>query len=822
MKKLLLFVAIALSINVFGQSSCFSSKDDVMTYVIWKTFESKDGNTRIEFSSSQATLRAGNSTYNYMYDSFSYLGSGYKGLVTMSELSGGGGLKMYVSCKEHMMTDNKGTILYKAGTDDTGGNSSSTPQKKDQRFLLQRTPSEYEVRSSDFRQELTWEEAKKACEDLGDGWQLPSIGQLSREMTIGGLLDEYYWTSSLGQCGSVQAAYGSPSDERFIGVLVMDKSWNKISKQPRKLRLRPVRYVYRYKGNFKSTGTIVIGNLEVQTQDFPEKMNYKYAVNACKSLDGGWRLPSLDEMKLLYKNKDSIGGFTDDLYWTDRSNWDVAKVMNFANANVPDALPQVDRYNVRAVRHVSSNDTSLTVTFGDLVVMTEDLEHAIVPGLISPSRKLMGRGQADQTVRDLGGEWRLPTTCELEFLYQYKDSIGGFVGENYVSSGVRTTGPSYNQKISGWYSVNFHSGKREIDYGSDLSVRAVRGGSNINDSINRINTVKLAEEKRLQKEKKLEKQELKFQQRGLKLISNSFKIGNLEVIPENLQTARFNIADDLTIEESMNWEDAKKACADLGVGWRLPSKDELNILFENWEEHRVKFGKPKTNRPRYWSSAEELKNGDKAAWMKVFEFSGQEILALKDGYAQVLAVNGTIGAETPEEKARRKAKEAAEANAIIEAETAEAKRIAAEKAAEVKRIAAEKAAEAKIIAAEAKIIAAEKAAEVKEAKRPEYEAKIKASTIATMEPENIIDDDGNIWGTLKIVKKQKDEFIIKTGKKVTMVYSGDWKNRPKIIPAIIESIKVINPSLAPQTVENLKILDYKGELGQTIRIKVLY
>ena len=116
MKTLLLFIAIALSINVFGQSSCFSDKSDVMTYVIYKTFESKDGNMRIEFSSSQATLRAGNSTYNYMYDSFSYLGSGYKGLVTMSELSGGGGLKMYVSCKERMMTDNKGTLLYEEGT----------------------------------------------------------------------------------------------------------------------------------------------------------------------------------------------------------------------------------------------------------------------------------------------------------------------------------------------------------------------------------------------------------------------------------------------------------------------------------------------------------------------------------------------------------------------------------------------------------------------------------------------------------------------------------------------------------------------------------
>ena len=98
--------------NYYSQTSCFSSKDDVMTYVIGKSFESSDGKIKLTFNTSQATLNAGSSTFNYMYDKFSYLGSGYKGLIEMTELSGEGGLKMYVSCKERMMTDNKGTLLY--------------------------------------------------------------------------------------------------------------------------------------------------------------------------------------------------------------------------------------------------------------------------------------------------------------------------------------------------------------------------------------------------------------------------------------------------------------------------------------------------------------------------------------------------------------------------------------------------------------------------------------------------------------------------------------------------------------------------------------
>ena len=84
------------------------------------------------------------------------------------------------------------------------------------------------------------------------------------------------------------------------------------------------------------------------------------------------------------------------------------------------------------------------------------------------------------------------------------------------------------------------------------------------------------------------------------------KIGNLEVMTEDLG--------------HMNWEDAKKACADLGDGWRLPSKDELDVLCENKDEIGG-FGDD-----WYWSSKEGKENGydlyeDVAdgAWVQLFE-----------------------------------------------------------------------------------------------------------------------------------------------------------------------------------------------------------
>ena len=52
------------------------------------------------------------------------------------------------------------------------------------------------------------------------------------------------------------------------------------------------------------------------------------------------------------------------------------------------------------------------------------------------------------------------------------------------------------------------------------------------------------------------------------IIGKPIKIGNIEI-------AQYDFPD------RMNWNDAKKACARLGAGWRLPTKDELNLLYEN-------------------------------------------------------------------------------------------------------------------------------------------------------------------------------------------------------------------------------------------------
>ena len=67
----------------------------------------------------------------------------------------------------------------------------------------------------------------------------------------------------------------------------------------------------------KIIGTpIKIGNLEVAQNDFPKTMSWSAANDSCTDLGSGWRLPTKDELNLLYINKDKIGGFAKNYYWS--------------------------------------------------------------------------------------------------------------------------------------------------------------------------------------------------------------------------------------------------------------------------------------------------------------------------------------------------------------------------------------------------------------------------------------------------------------------------------------------------------------------------
>jgi hypothetical protein len=60
------------------------------------------------------------------------------------------------------------------------------------------------------------------------------------------------------------------------------------------------------------------------------------------------------------------------------------------------------------------------------------------------------------------------------------------------------------------------------------------------------------------------------------------------------------------------WEDAKEACATLGDGWRLPTREELHLMWLNKDDSFAAA--------TYWSSSEGNNGG---AWYQFFDYGYQ-------------------------------------------------------------------------------------------------------------------------------------------------------------------------------------------------------
>jgi hypothetical protein len=62
--------------------------------------------------------------------------------------------------------------------------------------------------------------------------------------------------------------------------------------------------------------SIMIGNLEIAQNDFNTTLTWYNAKEKCQQLGNGWRLPTIDELEILYNNKDRIGGFGTGYYYS--------------------------------------------------------------------------------------------------------------------------------------------------------------------------------------------------------------------------------------------------------------------------------------------------------------------------------------------------------------------------------------------------------------------------------------------------------------------------------------------------------------------------
>jgi hypothetical protein len=116
--------------------------------------------------------------------------------------------------------------------------------------------------------------------------------------------------------------------------------------------------------------SIKLGHLEVAQKNFPREMNWVDAKKACAALGIGWRLPTKDELHILYQNKGKLGGFPDNFYWSsteyDNNN---AWYQNFANGWQFDTGIKTLLVAVRAVNNLDSSQTLRSKT---AVVVDDD------------------------------------------------------------------------------------------------------------------------------------------------------------------------------------------------------------------------------------------------------------------------------------------------------------------------------------------------------------------------------------------------------------------------------------------------------------------
>lgn len=229
------------------------------------------------------------------------------------------------------------------------------------------------------------------------------------------------------------------------------------------------------------TSEITGVTVELFKEDFSEKMNFEEAVEACTRLGKGWRLPTMHELDLIYKelHAKDIENLKNPSYWSGthhryngilRMNY-----MDFANngfrrscnVRIEDSEERENKakekaignsisdneefseHYVRAVREVACSATAETIV--------DEPNISSYRIQISPGRDA---GHWVDAMHDAycyyGPEWRLPYTSELKAMHRHLKGV--------------ISGELWSDSSAGDYTaffVDLMTGKSESEYISD-------------------------------------------------------------------------------------------------------------------------------------------------------------------------------------------------------------------------------------------------------------------------------------------------------------------------------------------------------------------
>ena len=109
--------------------------------------------------------------------------------------------------------------------------------------------------------------------------------------------------------------------------------------------------------NLPNTNSIISNPYEIKgmliaNHDFPHEMNWDDAKTKCKELGYGWRLPTVNELTIIYEYKSKIGGLIGDFYWSssDGGGGGYASFLDFSSGKENSIVRKETLHYVRAVK----------------------------------------------------------------------------------------------------------------------------------------------------------------------------------------------------------------------------------------------------------------------------------------------------------------------------------------------------------------------------------------------------------------------------------------------------------------------------------------
>lgn len=136
---------------------------------------------------------------------------------------------------------------------------------------------------------------------------------------------------------------------------------------------------------------VMVGDLYVQTVDMSNNdLNKESALRLCSnSIKGGfndWRLPTLDELATMYENRNAIGGFTPNTYWSSdltENEYYPYKGLKFSNGAITE-IYKTGSVRARAVRkdpveHIPMVSTLDVETTGNIVILKGEINDEGLP-----------------------------------------------------------------------------------------------------------------------------------------------------------------------------------------------------------------------------------------------------------------------------------------------------------------------------------------------------------------------------------------------------------------------------------------------------------